>query len=127
MGVVQIISTEYIKTESEVIISTEYTAIEFRLEFITQINQTALIHMKNGVKTVVLNTCLVFEISIWKVTPLSYSLRIHVSYAQELRNANRKGGFELQGPYSLLFQLVWYSYSKSYRTIRPFAYMTLLC
>lgn len=109
------------------IISTEYTAIEFRLEFITQINQTALIHMKNGVKTVVLNTCLVFEISIWKVTPLSHSLRIHVSYAQELRNANRKGGFELQGPYSLLFQLVWYSYSKSYRTIRPFAYMTLLC
>lgn len=60
-----------------------------------QITLTALIHMKNGVKIVVLNICLDFEISIWKVTPLLYSLRVHVSCAQELRNTHKPGGVDL--------------------------------
>lgn len=59
-----------------------------------QINLTAPIHMKNGAKTVVLNVCLDFEIFIWKVTPLSYSLQIHVSCAQEPRNARKPGGVD---------------------------------
>lgn len=82
MGVVQIISTEYITTE-------------FRGEFIAQINLTALIHMKNGVKIVVLNICLDGEIDIWKVTPLLYSLRFRMSCAQELRNTHKPGGVDL--------------------------------
>lgn len=82
MGVVQIISTEYITTK-------------FRGEFIMQINLTALIHMKNGVKRVVLNVCLDFEISVWRATPLLHSLRVCVSCAQELRNTHKPGGVDL--------------------------------
>lgn len=59
--------------------------------------------MKNGVKIVVLNICLDFEIPVWKVTPLSYSLGIHESCAQELRNTHKPGGVDLSFRAPILF------------------------
>lgn len=94
VGVVQIISTGYI-------------TIEFRAEFIMHINLTALVHMKNGVKMVVLNIGLDCEVSIWEVTPLLYSLRIHVSCAQELRNAHKPGRVDLSFRAPIPFSYSW--------------------